>query len=90
MCQLFLHHAGHQCRTDQANDYDVRSFFPRAFQKIIHKFEDNKTALFDAGMSYALSQIIDLLANDTDGIHLYTMNNPVVARRICEGIQHII
>ena len=38
---------------------------------------------------YALSQIIDLLANDTDGIHLYTMNNPVVARKICEGIQHI-
>ena len=37
-----------------------------------------------------ISQIIDLLANDTDGIHLYTMNNPVVARRICEGIQHII
>ena len=64
--------------------------FPERFQKIIHKFEDNKAALFDAGMSYALSQIIDLLANDTDGIHLYTMNNPVVARRICEGIQHII
>ena len=51
--------------------------FPERFQKIIHKFEDNKEALFDAGMSYALSQIIDLLANDTDGIHLYTMNNPV-------------
>ena len=64
--------------------------FPERFQKIIHRFEDNKAALFDAGMSYALSQIIDLLANDTDGIHLYTMNNPVVARRICEGIQHII
>ena len=25
------HHAGHQCRADQANDYDVRSFFPGAF-----------------------------------------------------------
>ncbi len=56
--------------------------FPERFQKIIHKFEDNKAALFDAGMSYALSQIIDLLANDTDGIHLYTMNNLVSARRI--------
>ena len=64
--------------------------FPERFQRIIHKFEDNKAALFDAGMSYALSQIIDLLANDTDGIHLYTMNNPVVARKICEGIQNII
>ncbi len=35
-------------------------------------------------MSYALSQIIDLLVSDIAGIHLYTMNNPVVARKICE------
>lgn len=64
--------------------------FPERFQKIIHKYEDNKEALFDAGMSYALSQIIDLLVSDIDGIHLYTMNNPVVARKICEGIHNII
>lgn len=64
--------------------------FPVRFQKIIHKYEDNKEALFDAGMSYALSQIIDLLVNGIDGIHLYTMNNPLVARRICEGIRNII
>ena len=64
--------------------------FPIRFQKIIQKFENNKPALIDAGMSYALSQIIDLLANDIDGIHLYTMNNPTVARKICEGIRNII
>ena len=63
---------------------------PERFERIIRKYETNKTALFDAGMSYALSQVIDLLANDVDGIHLYTMNNPVVARRICEGIRNII
>lgn len=63
---------------------------PQRFERIIHKFEGNKQALFDAGMSYALSQIIDLLANDVDGIHLYTMNNPTVARKICEGIKHIV
>lgn len=64
--------------------------FPERFRKIINKYEDNKEALFDAGMSYALSQTIDLLANDTDGIHLYTMNNPVVAKKICDGIRNII
>lgn len=63
---------------------------PTQFQKIIHRFEDNKEALFDAGMAYALSQVIDLLANEVDGVHLYTMNNPTVARKICEGIKHII
>jgi methylenetetrahydrofolate reductase (NADPH) len=64
--------------------------FPVRFKKIIDRYEDNKTALFDAGMSYALSQIIDLLVRDIDGIHLYTMNNPLVARRICEGIKNIV
>ncbi len=63
---------------------------PKRFERIIHRFETNKEALFDAGMSYALSQVIDLLANEVDGIHLYTMNNPTVARKICEGIRHII
>ena len=64
--------------------------FPERFQKIIDRYENNADALFDAGMSYALSQIIDLLVNDIDGIHLYTMNNPYVARKICEGIKNIV
>jgi len=64
--------------------------FPVRFEKIIHKYEGNKAALFDAGMSYALSQIIELLTNDIQGIHLYTMNNPAVAGKICGGIKNII
>ena len=64
--------------------------FPEKFKKIVERYESNKRALFDAGMSYALSQIIDLLVSDTSGIHLYTMNNPVVARRICDGIKNIV
>lgn len=63
---------------------------PEKFEKIIKRYGDNKQALFDAGMAYALSQIIDLLANEVDGLHLYTMNNPVVARRICEGIRNLV
>ena len=62
---------------------------PEKFQKIISKYENSSEALFDAGMSYAISQIIDLMTNDIDGIHLYTMNNPVVARRICDGIKNL-
>ena len=64
--------------------------FPERFQKIIDKYADNKEALFDAGMSYALSQIIDLLTSDIDGIHLYTMNNPYIATRIHEAIKNLI
>lgn len=60
------------------------------FVKIIDKYGDNKEAMFDAGMAYAMSQIIDLLTSGVDGIHLYTMNNPRVARTICDGIKNII
>ena len=63
---------------------------PEKFSRIMEKYEDNKTALFDAGMIYAISQIVDLLAHDVDGIHIYTMNNPVVAKRICDGIRNLI
>ncbi|CZQ92680.1 methylenetetrahydrofolate reductase [NAD(P)H] [Trichococcus ilyis] len=63
---------------------------PEKFSRIMHKYEDNKEALFDAGMAYAINQIVDLLAHDVDGIHIYTMNNPIVAKRICDGIKNLI
>lgn len=59
---------------------------PVGLEKIVNKYSDNKPALMEAGIYYAVNQIIDLLANGVCGIHLYTMNNPEVARRICSGI----
>jgi len=66
------------------------AILPPKFAKIIDKYGDNNEAMFDAGMAYALSQIIDLLTNGVEGIHLYTMNKPKVARTICDGIKNII
>ena len=66
------------------------AILPPAFAKIIDKYGDNDEAMYDAGMAYAMSQIIDLLTNGVDGIHLYTMNKPKVARTICDGIKNII
>ena len=63
---------------------------PKKFEKILHKYEDHKEALFDAGMAYAINQIVDLIANDVDGIQNITMNNPKVAGRICDGIRNLI
>ena len=63
---------------------------PNKFKRILTKFENNKEALYDAGIAYAVNQVVDLLASDVDGIHLYTMNNPKVARKICESIRNII
>ncbi|MBQ3028342.1 MAG: methylenetetrahydrofolate reductase, partial [Lachnospiraceae bacterium] len=63
---------------------------PEKFKRILQKYEFDKDALFDAGMVYAVNQIVDLVAHDADGIHVYTMNNPVVAKRICDSIKNLI
>lgn len=63
---------------------------PRKFVRIMQKYEHNPEALRDAGIAYAINQIVDLLANDVDGIHLYTMNNAYVARKISEAVSGII
>lgn len=63
---------------------------PKKFEKILQKYEDDKEALMDAGMAYAINQIVDLIANDVDGIHIFTMNNSRVAGRICDGIRNLI
>ena len=59
---------------------------PIKFRKILDKYGDNDEALQEAGIVYAQNQIVDLLANGVDGIHLYVMNNVYVARRINEAI----
>ncbi|MDE6780515.1 MAG: methylenetetrahydrofolate reductase [NAD(P)H] [Ruminococcus sp.] len=63
---------------------------PRKFVRIMQKYENNPEALRDAGIAYAINQIVDLIASGVDGIHLYTMNNPYVARKISEAVSGII
>ncbi|MBE6846284.1 MAG: methylenetetrahydrofolate reductase [NAD(P)H] [Ruminococcus sp.] len=63
---------------------------PPKFSKMIQKYEHSPEALRDAGIAYAIDQIVDLVSNNVDGIHLYTMNNAYVARRISEAVESII
>ena len=63
---------------------------PTKFVRIMNKYEDNPEALRDAGIAYAINQIVDLVASGVDGIHLYTMNNAYVARKISEAVSGII
>lgn len=63
---------------------------PKKFIKIMDKYEHDKEALRDAGIAYAVEQIVDLISSGVEGIHLYTMNNPYVARKIQESISSII
>ncbi len=63
---------------------------PSKFSKIMQKYESKPEALRDAGIAYAVEQIVDLIANGVDGIHLYTMNNPYIARKITEAVSSLL
>jgi methylenetetrahydrofolate reductase (NADPH) len=62
---------------------------PPRFARIMSRYEHSPDALAEAGMAYATEQIIDLLSWGADGVHLYTMNRPDVARRIMEGLSTV-
>ena len=42
-----------------------------------------------AGIAYATEQIIDLIANGVNHIHIYTMNKPSVAGEIFRNLSDI-
>ena len=63
---------------------------PRKFTTMMARYEDNPEALRDAGIAYAVDQIVDLVTNGVQGIHLYTMNRPYVAERISAAVKNIL
>ena len=63
---------------------------PKKFLSIMGKYDNNPEALCDAGIAYAIDQIVDLIAQDVDGIHLYTMNKPYIAQRIYSAINTLL
>lgn len=63
---------------------------PKKFYRIMERFGDNPQSMKQAGVIYATEQIIDLMANGVNNIHIYTMNKPEVAKAIMDGISGII
>lgn len=66
------------------------TYLPSRFKAIVDRFGDNPAAMKQAGIAYATEQIIDLIANGVNGIHIYSMNKPDVAARIQESLSEII
>ena len=62
---------------------------PRKLTRILGRYGDHPEALREAGIAYAIDQISDLIAGGVDGIHLYTMNMPEVARQIADSLSSI-
>jgi methylenetetrahydrofolate reductase (NADPH) len=62
---------------------------PPRFRAIVEKFSDDPSAMNQAGVAYATEQIIDLIANGINHIHIYTMNKPDIAGRIMANLSEI-
>lgn len=60
---------------------------PRDIILILNKYENNPDDLRKAGIEYASKQIIDLMKNGVDGIHIYSMNKPETAFEITQNIK---
>lgn len=66
------------------------TYLPSRFKAIVDRFGDNPAAMKQAGIAYATEQIIDLIANHVNGIHVYSMNKPDVAAQIKDSLSEII
>lgn len=66
------------------------TYLPARFKAIVDRFADNPAAMKQAGIAYATEQIIDLIANGVNAIHVYSMNKPEVAEKIRESLSEII
>ena len=65
------------------------SMVPPRFRAIVDRFADDPAAMRQAGIAYATEQIIDLIANGVNHVHIYTMNKPGVAGAIFDNLSEI-
>lgn len=62
------------------------SSVPKELADLIARYAESPEDMYKAGIDYAVRQIEGLSGIGTEGIHLYTMNKPKVARNIMQGI----
>ena len=66
------------------------SFMPQRFKSLVDKFGSDPDAMRQAGIAYATDQIIDLYANGSTNVHIYSMNKPEVAEGIINNVSQIL
>lgn len=66
------------------------SYVPMRFISILNRFGSDPVAMKQAGIAYAIDQIVDLFASGIPHVHVYTMNKPDVAEQIMAGLVGIL
>ena len=63
---------------------------PERFRRILDTFGETPEAMRQAGIAYATDQIIDLFANGFSTVHVYSMNQPGIAKAILNNLSNIL
>ncbi|MBQ3639315.1 MAG: methylenetetrahydrofolate reductase [Clostridia bacterium] len=63
---------------------------PQRFRALVDRFGSDPAAMKQAGIAYATDQIIDLIANGVNHVHVYSMNKPDVAATIQANLSAIL
>ncbi|MCR4763025.1 MAG: methylenetetrahydrofolate reductase [NAD(P)H] [Lachnospiraceae bacterium] len=63
---------------------------PQRFRTMVDRFGDDPRRMQQAGIIYAAEQIVDLIANGVNHIHVYSMNKPEIAAGILESFSAIL
>lgn len=66
------------------------SSIPYQLSTMIESYYHYPQAMTEIGINYATHQIIDLITNGVDGIHIYTMNKPEIAQAIFQSIPTVL
>ena len=66
------------------------TYLPSRFKMIVDRFGDRPDQMFDAGIAYATEQIVDLIANGVNAIHVYSMNRPEIGTTIMRNLGSIV
>ena len=66
------------------------SSIPYELRSMIETYYNHPEAMKEIGINYAIHQIIDLISNGVDGIHIYTMNKPEIAQAIFDRIPTVL
>ena len=66
------------------------SFIPQRLLTLTDAFGSDPFAMKQAGIAYAIDQIVDLYAHGIRNIHVYSMNKPEVAAQIQSSVSEIL
>lgn len=66
------------------------SYIPKSLKALADRFGSDPFAMKQAGIAYAITQIIDLYANGVNNVHVYSMNKPEVAQQIQSSVSEIL